>query len=98
MSRFVALALVLTSLLPAAAHGGSTWVEMYSGAQLIGEQPRFERFIGKLYAILQDAALQPGSDGDSRAIAAARLKFPLPDGSGSPLNFYSSPSGPTVFM
>ena len=98
MKRFAASILLSTCLAAAPADAAGTWVEMYGGDQLIREQPRFEQFIDKLYAFLRDTIVQSGIAGDSRAVAAVRIKLPLPDGPASPLNFYSSPSGPTVFL
>jgi hypothetical protein len=96
MKGLAAWTLLLTCLAATAANAAGTWVEMYGGDQLIREQPRFERFTDKLYAVLRDTIVQSGMEGDSRAVAAARIKLPMPDGPRSPLNFYSSPSCPTV--
>jgi hypothetical protein len=98
MKKVAAWTLLLTCLAAAPANAAGTWVEMYGGDHLIREQPRFERFIDKLYAVLRDTVVQSGIEGDSRAVAAAQIKLLLPDGPASPLNFYSSPSGPTVFL
>jgi hypothetical protein len=98
MKGLAAWTLLLSCLAATAANAAGTWVEMYGGDQLIREQPRFERFTDKLYAVLRDTIVQSGMEGDSRAVAAARIKLPMPDGPTSPLNFYSSPSGPTVYL
>src|SRR4051812_39876527 len=97
MTRLAALVLALMCVLPPPANAAAKWIEIYGADQLIREQPRFERFIGKLFPILRDISLSNGL-GDRGAVAATRIRLSLPDANTSLLNFYSSQAPPTVFL
>ena len=91
-----AFALLLTAGVPAVAAGA--WLDMYPPDRLIDEQPRFAARTNQLLDILRQLIRQGNIAGDERALSATRISVPLSDPHGSLLNFYSLPSGPTVFM
>jgi hypothetical protein len=76
---------------PSWARSQGAMVELYPLSRLTQEQPRFERRIGELYRILAGLIVQGGApDVEQRILQDVRLRYPMADPNGSPLNFFSS--------